>query len=67
MSPTTVPRCGLAAVAALGLALAAPAACAAAPAPGAPGAKTVWTRADKDGFGTAVGGSRVWFTLSRAS
>jgi hypothetical protein len=31
----------------------------------APGAKTTRTRADKEGFGTALGASRVWFTLSR--
>jgi glucoamylase len=65
MPATSVPRCGLAALAALGLGLGAPAVSTAADAPGAPGAKTAWTRADKDGFGTAVGGSRVWFTLSR--
>jgi glucoamylase len=65
MPATTVPRCGLAALAALGLGLGAPAVAHAAAAAGAPGAKTTWTRADKDGFGTAVGGSRVWFTLSR--
>jgi glucoamylase len=35
-------------------------------APGAPGAKATWTRADKQGFGTAIGArSKVWFTLSR--
>jgi glucoamylase len=39
---------------------------AAASAPGAPCARTTWTSADKDGFGTAIGrGSKVWFTLSR--
>ena len=39
---------------------------AATPAPGAPGAKATWTRADKQGFGTAVDArSKVWFTLSR--
>ncbi len=37
-----------------------------APAPGAPGAKADWTRADKQGFGTAMSArSKVWFTLSR--
>jgi glucoamylase len=66
MAATSVPRCVLAALVATGVALAAPAVCSAVPAPGAPGAKTTWTRADKDGFGTAVTpGSKVWFTLSR--
>ncbi len=36
------------------------------PAPGGPGAKTVWTEADKAGFGTArARGSNVWFTLQQ--
>src|SRR4051812_35098317 len=36
------------------------------PAPGAPGHKTVWTEADKAGFGTARSRrSPVWFTLER--
>ena len=34
--------------------------------PGAKGAKTVWTEANKTGFGTArARGSNVWFTLQR--
>jgi glucoamylase len=34
-------------------------------APGAPGAKAVWTAADKDGFGTSTTtGSKVWYTLN---
>src|SRR4051794_19898643 len=69
MPATTVPRCGLVALVALvalGLAAAAPPGAGAADAPGAPGANTTWTRADKDGFGTALGpASKVWFTLSR--
>jgi hypothetical protein len=36
-----------------------------APAPRASGAKTTRTRAEKERFGTALGGSRVWFTLAR--
>jgi hypothetical protein len=40
MPATSVPRCGRAALAAVGLALAAPAVCSAAPAPGAPGPPT---------------------------
>src|SRR2546423_14644 len=36
-------------------------------APGAPGVHTTWPNADKDGFGTAFGGSRVWFTHERGS
>ncbi len=44
--------------------LAFPAAAGAATAPGAPGAKAVWTEADKDGIGTAHGTrSKVWYTL----
>jgi glucoamylase len=36
------------------------------PAPGGPGDKTVWTEADKTGFGTAsTRRSNVWFTLQR--
>jgi glucoamylase len=39
---------------------------AAPPAPGAPGAKPVWTSADKQGFGTSfTRSSPVWFTLGR--
>ena len=35
-------------------------------APGSPGEKTVWTEADKAGFGTArARGSNVWFTLQQ--
>ena len=35
-------------------------------APGGPGTKTVWTEADKAGFGTArARGSNVWFTLQQ--
>ena len=50
------------AVAAVALAVGVPAAGAAAP--GAPGAKTAWVAADKEGFGTAsTRGSRVWHTL----
>ena len=50
------------AVAAATLAVGVPAAGAAAP--GAPGAKTAWVAADKEGFGTAsTRGSRVWHTL----
>jgi glucoamylase len=34
-------------------------------APGAPGAKAVWTAADKDGFGTSTTtASKVWYTLN---
>jgi glucoamylase len=37
---------------------------AAEPAPGGPGAKAVWTAADKDGFGTShTQASKVWHTL----
>jgi glucoamylase len=36
-------------------------------APGAPGVHTTWPNADKDGFGTAFGGSPVWFTHERGS
>jgi glucoamylase len=54
-------------LAAAGLLVAGPPASAAAsagPAPGGPGSKTVWTEADKAGFGTArTRGSNVWFTL----
>ena len=36
------------------------------PAPGGPGSKTVWSEADKAGFGTArARGSNVWFTLQQ--
>ena len=44
--------------------LALPTAAAAQPAPGGPGAKAVWTEADKDGFGTShTLASKVWHTL----
>ena len=34
-------------------------------APGAPGAKAIWTPADKDGFGTSkTTASKVWYTLN---
>src|SRR4051812_9657677 len=68
--PAPVSRYGLAAiVAALALAIALPASVAgAASAPGAPGQRTTWASADKDGFGTSLGrGSRVWFTLSHGT
>src|SRR3954471_10844467 len=66
MSAPTVSRCGLAALVAAALVAFVPAAAPAASAPGAPGARTVWTRADKDAFGTALArSSKVWFTLSR--
>jgi glucoamylase len=35
--------------------------------PGAPGVRTTWPNADTDGFGTAFGGSPVWFTHERGS
>jgi glucoamylase len=44
--------------------MALPATAAAEPAPGGPGAKAVWTEADKDGFGTShTLASKVWHTL----
>jgi glucoamylase len=44
--------------------IALPGAAVAQTAPGAPGDKAVWTEADKDGYGTAVGtASKVWHTL----
>src|SRR3954451_11551778 len=66
--PAPVSRYGLAAIVAA-LAIALPASVAgAASAPGAPGQRTTWASADKDGFGTSLGrGSRVWFTLSHGS
>jgi len=33
-------------------------------APGAPGAASDWVTGDKDGFGTARGSSKVWYTLN---
>lgn len=33
------------------------------PAPGAPGLPPTWTSSDKDLVGTAIGSSRLWFTL----
>ena len=65
MPARAVSRCGPAAlVAALAIALP-PSIARAADAPGAPGQRTTWTSADKDGFGTAVGrASKVWFTLA---
>ena len=58
MRPTSCRRRGLsAAFVALAIAAVAPAAAGAAPsstAPGAPGAKALWTPADKQGFGTAM-------------
>ena len=68
MRPTSCWRRGLsAAFVALALATVAPAAAGAAPsstAPGAPGAKALWTPADKQGFGTAMTTqSKVWHTL----
>jgi glucoamylase len=37
-------------------------------APGAPGARSDWLNADKDGFGTAAAGrSKLWYTLERGS
>jgi glucoamylase len=49
------------------LATGAPAARASGQAPGAPGVRTTWANADKDAFGTAFGGSPVWFTHERGS
>jgi glucoamylase len=46
---------------------AAPAANASDQAPGSPGVRTTWANADKDAFGTAFGGSPVWFTHERGS
>ena len=68
MRPTSCCRRGLsAAFVALAIAAVAPAAAGAAPsstAPGAPGAKALWTPADKQGFGTAMTTqSKVWHTL----
>ena len=68
MRPTSYWRRGLsAAFVALAIAAVAPAAAGAAPsstAPGAPGAKALWTPADKQGFGTAMTTqSKVWHTL----
>jgi glucoamylase len=66
MIPLRGLRCGPIAMAATVVAFVLPAVSSAASAPGAPGARTTWTPADKDGFGTAVGrASKVWFTLSR--
>ena len=35
------------------------------PAPGLPGIPPTWTRSDKDVVGTAIGSSRLWFTLGQ--
>ena len=69
MRPTSCCRRGLsAAFVALAIAAVAPAAAGAAPgstAPGAPGAKALWTPADKQGFGTSMTTqSKVWHTLA---
>ncbi len=53
-------------LAAVSLGLCAGQAQAAQPAPGAPGERHTWAPADKHGFGSAVGGSNVWFTLRSA-
>ena len=51
-------------VLALSLALVAAAPAQALPAPGAPGERTAWVPANKEGFGTShTTGSKVWFTL----
>jgi glucoamylase len=48
----------------IGLFVAAPAGLAAQAAPGGPGELPTWTRADKNGMGTAIStDSKVWFTL----
>lgn len=52
------------ALAAIGLSLAGPGVLAGQVAPGGPGELPTWTRADKNGLGTAVTeASKVWFTL----
>ena len=68
MRPTSCCRRGLsAALVAIAIAAVAPAAAGAAPgstAPGAPGAKALWTPANKQGFGTSMTTqSKLWHTL----